>query len=219
MTALAGIRDRVEQRLNDTGNSIWGTDWVDEGIRQALAEYSMSIPRGLNTTVTLSADGREVDISSISGLLYVERVWTPYTASDPEYPPNWRKFEHWIDAQVVYFPDSDEPQNGDVVRLFYGAAHTIQNLDSATATTLRSIDESLLITGAAGHAAVSRALDLQEQVTLGRAVAVSIERWGIARLDEFQRELTRRVAQLAMRGNSRVVLPKVDRHHRGSDWS
>lgn len=220
MSTLAQIRDRVEQRLADTGNAIWSTGFVDEGIRQALDEYSQAIPRVANTTVTLASDGREVDISSVSGLLYVERVWSPYTSSDPEHPPNWRKFEHWVDSQVVYFPDGDEPQSGDVVRLFYTAEHTIQDLDSAASTTIRNIDESMIVTGAAGHAAVSRGLDTQEQVTLGRAVAGQIQRWGEARLTEYQRDLTRRVAQIAMRGNSRVNLPKVDRYHRGSpDWS
>lgn len=220
MSTIAQIRDRVEQRLADTGNAIWSTGFIDEGIRQALDEYSQAIPRVTNGTVTLSADGREVDISSVSGLLEVIRAWTPYTSSDPEHPPNWRRFEHWVDDQVLYFPDGDEPQSGDVVRIFYTARHTIESLDSAASTTVRSIDESLLITGAAGHAAVNRGLDLQEQVTLGRNVARDIQRWGEARLEDYQRELTRRVAQIAMRGNSHVRLPKVDRFHRDSnDWS
>ena len=36
--ALADIRDRVEAFLMDTGNAIWDTATIDEGIRQVLDE-------------------------------------------------------------------------------------------------------------------------------------------------------------------------------------
>ena len=43
-TTLAILRDRVEAALQDTENTIWSTDDIDESIRQALAEFS-KVPR------------------------------------------------------------------------------------------------------------------------------------------------------------------------------
>ena len=36
MSTLATIRDRIEVMLQDTGNAIWDTAVIDEGINQAL---------------------------------------------------------------------------------------------------------------------------------------------------------------------------------------
>jgi hypothetical protein len=57
MTAtLTTLRDRVEIILADSGNSIWSTGDIDEGIRQALHEYSKTRPLRSVGTVALSAD-------------------------------------------------------------------------------------------------------------------------------------------------------------------
>lgn len=220
MSNLATIRDRVEERLADTGNAIWDTNWIDEGLRQTLDEYSWVIPQRLITTLTLSSDTREIDVSSISGLLEIDRVWTPYTSTDPEDPPNWRKFQHWRDASILYLPSNDclgQPSNGDVVRIFYTKRQVVEDLDSATATTIPAAEESLLVTGAAGHAAISRALDVQEQVTLGKAVAKEIEAWGKARLDEFAKDLALTVTRRGLAEESRIPVPRLDRYDR--EWS
>jgi len=219
MSTLTAIRDRIEQRLNDTGNTIWSTNWLDEGLRQALAEWSLKLPYQAITTLTLASDTHELDISAVSGLLSVERLWIPYTSSDPENPPNWEAFEHWEDAQIVYMPDR-EGQSGDVARIYYTTAHTINGLDSETATTLTVPVQSILITGAAAHAALNRALDIQEQVTLGRKTAAEIERWGAQQLTRFEADLDRMVRARSLRRRNHAHLPPLDRWDRdGGGWS
>jgi len=187
MTAtLATLRDRVELELADSGNSIWSTDDVDEAIRQALHEYSKTRPLREVGTVELSADGREIDISSLSGLLSVTEIWCDYTSSDPEFPANVRAFTHWRDEQKIYVNDDYEPASGDVVRVFYTKLQTLNGLDSETATSVPLEDETLIATGAAGYAATSRAVDLAEQVTLDRLTAQQVRAWGLAKLQEFR---------------------------------
>ena len=217
MSTLAQIRDRCEQQLADTGNAIWSTFWVDEGIRQALAEYSWQMPRRLITTVTLSADAWEIDISSISGVLFVQRVWLPYTASAPEDPPEWRGFEWWKDSNLLLVTTGEQPASGDVARIFYGAAQTIQDLDSASATTIPVPDESLIVAGAIGFAVLSRGLDVKEQVTLGRRDSEQLRAWGNERLLEFRTALARRAGQEAARSWGHVAIPALDRWDRS--WS
>jgi hypothetical protein len=161
---LTTLRDRVEARLQDATNARWSTDDLDEAIRTALEQYSKYNPDHKLTTVNVSAAGREIDVSGISDVLQIEKVWWDYDSSDPTYPPNFRQFEVWP-GDVLYIDDRDEPQNGDVVRIWYTALHTLEDLDSATATTIPADDEGTIVTGACHFAAHSRAIELAEQVT------------------------------------------------------
>lgn len=219
MSNLAAIRDRVEQQLVDTGNAIWSTGLIDEGLRQALAEFSLALPVHQITTLTLSSDTYELDISTISGLLDVDRLWLPYTAASPENPPNWIGFDHWRDNDILYLGEY-QGQSGDVARIFYTAVQTIEDLDSATSTTLTALQESILVNGGAGFAATSRSLDLQEQVTLGTRVTKEIQTWGERRLQSFRGQVSTEARRLATVGWSPVRLPPIDRWDRdGLGWS
>ena len=122
---LATLRDRVETMLADSGNAIWSSDDIDEGIRQALHEYSKTRPLKAESSLTLSATGREIDISSLTGLLDVSEIWCNYTASDPEFPPNRRAFMAWADLDLLYVIDDYEPASGDVMRVFHTKLQTL----------------------------------------------------------------------------------------------
>jgi hypothetical protein len=102
-TTLTALRDRVEQMIADVSNAVFSTAAIDEGIREALHRYSKKRPLQAIATLTLSASGREVSVSGITGLLDVSEVWLPYTAASPENPPNSREFEFWLDQMTLYF--------------------------------------------------------------------------------------------------------------------
>ena len=221
MTAtLATLRDRVEAMLADTGNAIWSSDDIDEAIRQALHEYSKTRALRAISTLTLSAAGREIDLSTLTGLLSVLEIWCDYTSSDPEFPANTRAFQHWRDESKLYVTDAYEPASGDVVRVFYTKLQTLNGLDSATSTTLPLEDETLVATGAAGYAATSRAVDLAEQVTLDRLTAQQVRAWGMAKMQEFRAGLKTVARRMAVEGKSDVELPPLDRFERdGEGWA
>src|SRR5210317_1518561 len=56
-TGTPNLRDRVESRLQDSGNLRWSTDDTDEAIRTAIQEYSQKQPAEAVGTVALSAAG------------------------------------------------------------------------------------------------------------------------------------------------------------------
>jgi hypothetical protein len=197
--------------LIDPEAEIWTADNLDEAVRKALDEYSKVNPRRVIGTVTLASSGREVDVSGLSGLIQVSRVWLPYTAASPEHPPNGRRFEHWFEEQKLFFPDDDEPQSGEVARVFYLAQQTLNGLDAATSTTFPPDDETMLLTGCAGYAATSRAVDLIEQVTRDRLTAQQIRAWGLGKLQEFRSGLKTVTRQAALRSGSFVPAAKLDR--------
>lgn len=223
MTALAAIRDRIEVMLQDTGNAIWDSDVIDEGIRQALDQYDLVNPKHMEEVITLPGDGREIALSGVTGLLSVLDVWWPYdTTGDEEWPPNrvrgWRLW--WDDNQAVLFleiKDSSQPKADDDLRLWYAKRQTIKDLDSADITTLRGDHESIIVLGAAGHAAMSRTVDLIEEVGTDLYQVGILGTWGQRKLREFQSELKKLQRAQARRGPSWLSGWSLDKWDEGRD--
>ncbi len=188
-TTLALLRDRVEEILADTGNAIWSTDNIDEAIRQALHEYSMARQNEKETSLTLTADGREISTSTITDLINVTEIWIDYDSTDPDYPAPIRPFRFWKDIGTIYVMGQYEPQDADVVRVFYTALHILNGLDSETSTSVPDEDVTALAHGAAGYAAATRAVDLAEMITVDRQAVERMDTWGQQRLSDFRLHL------------------------------
>lgn len=190
-TTLSALRDRVEQILLDTGNSIWATGAIDAAVRLALFEYSEVRPYLTKSTLALtsaiSTNGREIDISSLSDLVAVVDVWAPYATSDDKRLS--RRFVHWPDDEEVDIIDGLALSTLESARVFYSKNHTLNGLDSEVATTFRVGDENIIALGAAGYACLSRAVDLAEQVTIDRETVDKVRELAGAYLDEFRRRL------------------------------
>lgn len=161
---LNTLTDRVEQLLLDTANAIFTTGLIAEALRLALEEYSRSRPLEVVGTVTPAVGTREVALTGLTGLLELTRVWFPYDASDPEYPPEWVGWKtFWSGGTPTLFLDvADDPDGSDVARVFYKKSHTLNGLDSATASTFAASDDGLLVLGGAGYSCLARGADLNE---------------------------------------------------------
>jgi hypothetical protein len=216
-TTLATLRDRVEATLQDATNATWSTDDIDEGIRQALQRYSLVNPRETITTLTLAADGREVDISSLTGYLHIDRVWWPYDSTNPVYPPNWRDFEVWP-GDILFIKDPTEPTTGDKVRVWYTRPQLLNGLDSETSTTLPPEDDTLIVTGAAGIAAMLRSVEISEVMTIDGWSPQRLREWGQMRLDQFNAGLALLARRLASRASGIAEGPALDRWDDAGDW-
>lgn len=197
MTAtLSTLRDRVEQALMDSGNAIWATADIDEGIRQAIEDYSRVLPQEAQGTVTLAADGREIGLSSLTGILQVLDVYWPYDSTQEVWPPNrvtgWRVYD-LAGVPTLYSMSytGSQPQSGEKVRVWYTKLHTLNGLDSAAATTIRLDHEGLIAYGAAGKAAMARALDLIETASVDLYSVGLLAQWGKLKLKEFNYHLDR----------------------------
>jgi hypothetical protein len=182
---LTTLTDRVETLLQDSGNVKWAATDVNEALEQALEQWSRRKPQHKIGTVTLSSDGREINISSLTGLLRVEKVWWDYDSSTPGHPPNWRQFEVWA-GSILYIDDPTEPSNGDKVRIWYTLAHTINGLNSAAATTLPNDVPVYLIAGSAGIAAQMRAVELSESLNVDRDVVDRLQDWAKLQTKQFR---------------------------------
>lgn len=187
MSDLAALRDLVELDLDDAGNATWSTAEIDRALKRALVEYARVSPQRAVGTITLEADGREISLSSLTGLTGVVRVWHPYTSADPEDPPEWRRFDVW--GTTLYVLDGDEPASGDVVRVYYYKQHTIEDLESATSTTVPSQDEEVLVLGAGAYAAMQQARGAVGAAGVSTETPEHRLQWAVERMEAFHRAL------------------------------
>lgn len=188
-TDLDTLRDRVEALLSDTSNADWDTDALDAAIRLALDELSQSVPAVADEVLDAEDGVREYDLSELDGLVDVFEVWYPYDADDDDYSQAHPVPFRLLDRGTLYLESEDAPDAGYDIRVWYGVRHTIEGLDSATETTLNEEEKSALVIGAAGYAAIAKARELMNQVTIGSDVPRALQRWGERRLAEFGRRL------------------------------
>ncbi len=218
---LAELRARALQILSDTGSAIYTADLVDECLRHALADYSAVLPQELETVVTLVGDGREVDLSALTGLLGVTQVYWPWDslATEETWPPNqvrgWRLV--WDDASpILHFTqlDGDQPQADDEVRIWYAAKQTINGLDGETATTVRLDHETLIVLGGAAYAALARAQALIETAGVDLYQVGLLGSWGQKMMSEFRARLAALRGAEARRGPTWVEGWSIDKWDR-----
>ena len=112
------------------------------------------------------------------------RVWWDYDSSDPDHPPNWREFQVWP-GDLLFIDDPEEPTTDDTVRVWYTLAHTLNGLDSATATTFRADHESVIAVGAAAFAALFRSQVITETVTADGWAPRNLRTWGETMMERF----------------------------------
>lgn len=196
MTALtlAQYETRVLTFLMDTGVAVWTSATIQEALTLALDEYSGANPLAKETVITCPAAGREIALASLSDLQHVTAVWWPYDSSTEDWPPNLVHgfVVRWDDAQPVLMLQCDtgaQPQTDDEVRVYYTVPHTLQNLRSASTTTIPTIHESLLVLGAAGYACFARSVDLAETTSLAAVATPNLAALGSRYLKEYRRRL------------------------------
>jgi len=163
---LANLTVRVQNLLADTGADIFPAASITEAIRLAFQEYNTRRPLPVVGQLTVSAAGREQALASLTDLVSISSVWFPYTAATPEFPPS---YVHWTifdnaGALTLFIDDQRvaAPAVGKVLRIFYNKLHTLNGLDSATATTYNAGDDNIIVLGAAGYACLTRSVDLNE---------------------------------------------------------
>ena len=147
INALTDFRNLVEGDLTDAGNATWTTTEIDRAIRRALFRYSEVRPQEVIASLAAAA-GREYSLTTLTGLIDVQRVWFPYLSTAPSYPPNWVEFELWDDRTVLYLKVGDCPVVADdPLRVFYTIAHTIAGLDAAATGSYFEEDEETIVLG------------------------------------------------------------------------
>ena len=187
MANLAAYRTRIINSLNDTTTK-YANDVLDEALRKILSEYTRAFPNILTQEITVSTAGRSQSLAACDTLINIVQLVHPYNASLAD-PFAYEREDYTIVWQngtpIAYLTGRDIPQAGEIIFVKYAGKHTIEDLDSAAATTVRDDHEDLLVVGAAGQAAMMRASGLNEAWGVKSGEMGQLMTWGSNQYNRF----------------------------------
>jgi hypothetical protein len=181
---LSDMRDRLRADLHDedAANQRWTDSELDRHIERAVRDFSLSMPLEAKTTLSTTADSRDLSIAELTDLVAIEAVEYPLGS----YPPAYVPFSVWLSTLTMLI---DSPPGAvEDVNVYYTKLHTLDE----TTSTLPSRFEDVVATGAAAYAALEWASFAANRVNVGgQDVWRDYLTWGQHRLAEFESALAR----------------------------
>lgn len=188
MTNLETYRTRVLNTLKST-NEKFENDIVDEAIRRVLDEYSQAFPDITEYDFPLVMSGRTQLLNYCTSLLAVLQIILPYDTAllDPSSNAREDFYVFFNEGQpFVHFTGSPVPLQGQVMFVRFACRHTLAGLDGKTFTSMRADHASMLVVGAAGAAAMSRAAGTIEQWGGKAGDPNQLMLWGQTQYERFR---------------------------------
>jgi hypothetical protein len=185
---LTEMRTRVREDLQDTdaANYRWSNDEVDGAIQRVVREFSLAYPQMESTTLATTDGSREIDISSLSGLIAIMTVEFPIG----EGPACCQRVELW--KTTLYMQDKG---NGDDARVRWYKDHTL-----ATSSTIPTQFEEIIVLGATGYLAASASAYTIDRASIaGKWATINFLKWGQERLERYEKKLK------AINRNNRII--------------
>ncbi len=219
MPTLADYRMRVLNTLKST-NAKFEDEVVDEAIRRVIDEYSQASPDIDSLSFPLQQGGSAQPLTGCLSLLAVQQLILPYQPTElDELAPVREDFYIFFRQALpyAYFTGLPLPQAGQLLFVRYARRHTLTGLDGATLTTLRSEHASMLVVGAAGAAATSRAAGIIEQWGGKNGDPNQLMLWGQSQYQKFREFLLTIRADQACFVFPRSFWP-LDEQDGKSDW-
>jgi len=176
---LATMRARVREDLQDEddANYRWTNDQVDGAIERVVLEFSLVKPIQQQDDIATTESSRDIDISSLTGLIRVESVEFPIGQN----PPYYQFFTKWQDAIEM----ADEG-DGDDARVRWYKEHTLD----AESSTIPAQLEEIIVLGATGYLAASASVYTVDKATIaGKWATINFLEWGQTRLERYEKKL------------------------------
>lgn len=180
---LAEMRTLVRRDLKDEDSSSyrWQDNEIDRAISRALLELSRHSPREMKTTITTTDGSREIDISSLTDRISVDRVEFPLDKT----PRSFQRFSVYQDTLTLI---GDDEGDGTDCHVYWSKVHT---LDESTSTVPAYLEDVLAL-GAAAYAVLALAQYQTDTAGIGGERADSdYHAWGAAMLRDFRLQLRR----------------------------
>ena len=180
MTSIGDIRDRIRIDIHDTDSGAyrWSDGTLDRHIGHALEEVSLAIPQELRATIATTAGSRDLDVSSLDGLVGVERVEFPAGLTPASFVP----FTRWASTLTL---NLDCDPTGEDAAISYTARHVLDDDGS----TLPPFLEDLVVTGASAYAVLEQSVATVDTLNTGAHTPDVYAAWARARLIAFRQLL------------------------------
>jgi len=176
---LTEMRARAREDLQDEdeANYRWTNDQVDGAIDRVVREFSLYYPLQYQDDIATVESGRDIDISSLSGLIRVASVEFPIG----ENPTCYQKFRIWQDTIQM-----DDEGDGSDAQVRWYKEHTLD----AESSTIPTQFEEIIVLGATGYLATSASVYTVDKATIaGKWATINFLKWGQARLDRYEKKL------------------------------
>jgi len=150
-------RLRIELHDEDSGAYRWEDEVLDRHLLRAVKNLSFNWPRELKTTLTTTAGSSDLSLASLTDLVRVYAVEYPVGRYPASFMP------HSVFAGTLTLLTEQAPAGIEDVDVYWGAVHT---LDEST-SSVPAVTEDLVLTGAAGFAAVELASFATNRANVG----------------------------------------------------
>ena len=180
---LNTMRTLVRRDLKDEDNANyrWQDNEIDRAIQRAVAELSRYAPREMKSTIATVDGSREVDISSLTDRVLVDRLEFPVAKT----PRSFQRFDVFQETITLI---GDAEGDGGNCYIYWGKVHT---LDGST-STIPSYLEDVLALGAAAYAVLAQTQYRVDTAGFGGDRAdTDYQSWGNAMLKQFTAQLKR----------------------------
>jgi hypothetical protein len=197
---LPTMRTLVRRDLKDedSSNYRWQDNEIERAIARAVAETSRYCPREMKSTIATTDGSRDIDISTLTDRVSVDRVEFPID----ETPRQFQRFSVYADIITLI---GDVEGDGEDCYVYWGKVHT---LDGST-STLPTYLEDVLALGAAAYAVLAQTQYRTDTAGFGGEQADrDYQSWGNTMLKEFK-------AQLKRFGRGRKL--KISQFYQGDD--
>jgi hypothetical protein len=176
---LSTIRIRLRRDLQDEGSpSRFSDDELDRAISRAVVELSKYSPYQTKIAVATVPDSDEINVSSLSDVISIDRVEYPIGNA----PRTYARFEVYADSIRLLETMGD----GEECYIYWSTLHTLD----ADSSTLSVAQEELVALGASAYAVLSLS---QAKVDTnnpgGTGVNISYREWALDRAREFEKGL------------------------------
>ena len=180
---LSDMRTLVRRDLKDedSSNYRWQDNEIERAIARAVAETSRYCPREMKATIATTDGSREIDISTLTDRVSVDRVEFPID----ETPREFQRFSVYADIITLI---GDVEGDGTNCYIYWGKVHT---LDAST-STIPTYLEDILALGAAAYAVLAQTQYRTDTAGFGGEQADrDYQSWGTTMLKEFKSQLKR----------------------------
>ena len=179
---LTTMRTLVRRDLKDEDNSNyrWQDNEIERAIARAVAELSRYVPREMKSTIATVDGSREIDISSLTDRVSVDKIEFPAG----EHPRQFQRFTVYADTLTLI---GNVEGDGNNCYVYWGKVHTL-----AATSTIPSHLEDILALGAAAYAVLAQTQYRTDTAGFGGDKAdTDYQSWGAAMLKQFTSQLKR----------------------------
>jgi hypothetical protein len=180
---IATLRSRLRRELHDEDAQSyrWTDAELDRHLTRAARALSLVWPRDQRTALATTAGSRAVALTALTDLVEIEAVEYP----TGEWPPSYVRFSVF-ETTLTLLVES-EPSAVQPIEVYWGKLHTLD----ANSSSLPTIAEDAVVTGAAAYAALEWASFATNRANVGGPDAWrDYQAWGEERLRAFQAALS-----------------------------